>query len=48
VQGVPIFITKKTMAKMLSLRKIGITKLPTKPIKKKDKEREREKEVTIY
>ncbi len=42
VQGVPIFITKKRMAEMLNLPKIGITKLLTKPIKKKDKEKEKE------
>jgi hypothetical protein len=42
VQGVPIFITKKRMAEMLNLQKNGITKLLTKPIKKKDKEKEKE------
>jgi len=44
VQGVSVFMTKKTVAKMLDLPKIGINKLPTKPTK----EKEREKEVAIY
>jgi hypothetical protein len=48
MQGVPIFIIEKTMAKMLNLPKSSIANLPTKPIKKKDKEREREKKVAIY
>jgi hypothetical protein len=44
VQGVLVFISKKTVAKMLNLLKIGITKLWAKPTK----EKEREKEATIY
>jgi hypothetical protein len=44
VQGVLVFITKKTVAEMLNLPKIGISKLPTKPTN----EKEREKEATIY
>jgi len=47
-QGVPIFIIEKTMAKMLNLPKMGITKLLTKPAKEKDKERKKEREATIY
>ncbi len=48
VQGIPVFITEKTMAKMLNLPKTGITKLPTNLTKEKDKERKKEKEATIY
>jgi hypothetical protein len=44
VKGVLIFITKKTMAKMLNLPKINISKL----LAKLTKEKEREKEVAIY
>jgi hypothetical protein len=48
VQGVLVFIIEKTMAKMLNLPKMGITKLPTKSAKEKDKERKREREATIH
>jgi hypothetical protein len=44
VQGVLVFITKKTVAEMLDLPKIGICKLLAKPTN----EKEREKEATIY
>lgn len=38
VQGVLVFITEKTMAKMFNLLEIGINKLPPKLIKEKEKE----------
>jgi len=38
-QGVPIFIIEKTMAKMLNLPKMGITKLPSRPRKRTKKEK---------
>jgi len=44
VQGVLIFITKKMVAKMSQLPKIGFNKLLAKPTKEKEKE----KEVAIY
>jgi len=44
VQGVPIFITEKTMVNMFNLPKIGIKKL----VPKLTKERENEKEAIIY
>jgi hypothetical protein len=42
--GVLVFITEKTMAKMLKLSKTCLNKLLAKPTKKKEKE----KEVVIY
>jgi len=44
VQGVLVFITEKTMAKMFNLLEIGINKLPPKLIK----EKENESEVVVY
>jgi hypothetical protein len=37
VKGVLIFITKKTVAEMFNLPKIGINKLSAKPTKEKEK-----------
>jgi hypothetical protein len=39
MQGIPVFITEKTMVEMFNLPETSITKLTTKPIKKKDKEK---------
>lgn len=44
MQGVLVFITEKTMAKMFNLLEIGINKLPPKLIK----EKENENEVVVY
>ncbi len=44
MQGVLIFITKKMVAKMSQLPKIGFKKLLAKPTKEKEKE----KEAVIY
>jgi hypothetical protein len=40
VQGVPIFITEKTMVNMFNLPKIGIKELLPKLTKEKDNEKE--------
>jgi hypothetical protein len=44
VQGVSVFITEKMMVEMFNLPKIGISKLPPKLTKEKEKENE----VFIY
>jgi hypothetical protein len=48
MQGVPVFITEKTMVEMFNLPETSITKLATKPTKDKDKEKEREKKAAIF
>jgi hypothetical protein len=40
VKGVLVFITEILVAKMLNLPKIGISKLPSKLTKEKEKEKE--------
>lgn len=47
IQGILVFITKKTMAKMLCLLQSDITKIRMKPQKEK-KEKGKEKESIIY
>jgi hypothetical protein len=40
VKGVLVFITETLVAKMFNLPKIGISKLPSKLTKEKEKEKE--------
>jgi hypothetical protein len=48
VQGVLVFITKKTVVDMFYLPQYNIIKILAKLAKEKEKEREKETKVSIY